>query len=467
MPKSPLSSYDKALRINLDKSIYGTFAEIGAGQEVANWFFRASASAGTVAKSISAYDMTMSDAIYGKANRYVSRDRLKSMLDYEFKLVNERLSPATGKETTYFAFCNTVRARGYQDTGECHGWMGIRFQQTPLSEPSEILIHLRLLDRENVDQMEALGILGLNLVHAAFHQRDDLEKFTQALVDNIDDYRVEIDMLKFHGAGFEEIDNRLCALQLVQSKLTTAAMFLPDGEVVQPAEALYNKPILLLRGSFDPVTNLHLEMIQRSREDYRESIEEEKRDQIIELCEISMANLLRDECEESCSAVDHLDFLNRVDALQALGKTVIISRCPEFHRLIGVLSRYSRQPVGILLSIGLLNELFKEKWSANLDGGVLESFGRLFKNNSQLFVAPWWNKAKKELVTSDNFLAPDKFQHLFNHLRENGSINPINIGEDERSLLEYTGRHLQEMLNKGDNTWKEHVPEAAHPFFTL
>ena len=223
---SPLTNTNKALDINLDDAIYGTFAEIGAGQEVANWFFRASGSAGTVAKSISAYDMTVSDLIYGKASRYVSRERMVAMLSREFAQLQDRLGEKRGKRTKFFAYCNTVRARGYQDTGECFGWMGIRYQLTPGAPPSDIMLHVRLLDDKNVDQMEALGIVGLNLVYAAFHYSYDVKQFVESLVDNIDLKRVEIDMLKFTGYGFEHVDNRVTALQLVKSKLTTTAMFL-------------------------------------------------------------------------------------------------------------------------------------------------------------------------------------------------------------------------------------------------
>ena len=448
-----LSIYEKALQINLDPSQYGTFAEIGAGQEVANWFFRASASAGTVAKTISAYDMTMSDAIYGKAKRYVSRERMSAMLKYEYDLMVERLSPERGDRTTFFSFANTVRARGYKDTGECHGWLGIKFQLKPQAEPCEILIHVRLLDLSNVDQMEALGIVGTNLIYAAFHYRDDLKKFADSLMDGLTRGRVEVDMLKFGGAGFEMIDNRLCQLQLVESGLTDAAMFLPNGEVVQPAEALYKKPLILLRGSFDPVTNLHMDMLEQARKEFRESLPEEQRDDTIELCEISMNNMLRE------GIVDHLGFIDRANALQALGKTVLISKCSEFHRIATYLNRYTSSPIGIVLSIGLLNELFKAKWSEDLAGGILESFGRLFKQELSLCVYPWKNRKTKAFVTAENFRAPEGLGHLYAHFCEQGLIRSIPCGDDR--LLDYTGRDVQRMIAEGDETWKSLVPELA------
>lgn len=455
LSKESLSTYDKALRINLDPEKYGTFAEIGAGQEVANWFFRASASAGTVAKTISAYDMTMSDAIYGKAKRYVSRQRVSAMLKYEYDLLVERLAPERGDKTTFFSFSNTVRARGYQDTGECHGWLGINLQLKPNQEPSQILIHVRLLDQTNVDQMEALGIIGANLIYAAFYYRDSLKLFTESLMDGLSREQVEVDMLKFSGQGFEMIDNRLCHLQLVESGLTDAAMFLPDGEVVQPAEALYKKPLILLRGSFNPVTNLHMDMLLQTRQAFQQTLPQDHYDQTIELCEISMNNLLRD------GGVDQLAFIDRADALQALGKTVLISRCPEFHRIASYLSRYTNSPIGIVLSIGLLNELFKAKWSENLAGGILESFGRLFKHELSLYVYPWKNRKTKNLVTAENFQTPENLTHLYTYLREEGRIHSISCGDDR--LLQHTGRDIQRMIAAGDETWKSLVPELAQP----
>lgn len=454
MPTAEQSTYDKVLDLNLDPSVYGTFAEIGAGQETANWFFRSSATAGTVAKSISAYDMTMSDAIYGKSPRYVSRQRLSQMLDHEYGILVERLSDDRGDDTTFFSFCNTVRARGYQDTGECFGWLGIRFQLKPGVPPSEILIHVRLLDRENVDQMEALGVVGVNLIHATFRHRNNLKDFATSLTENLISERVEVDMLKFGGHGYEDFDNRLCALQLVESGLTDATLFTPTGEVQQAADALYKRPILLLRGSFDPVTRLHLEMLEQSRSVFQSSLEESEIGRTLELCEISMTNLLRE------GAVDHTEFMDRANALQALGKSVLISNCPEFHRISGYLGRYTTSPVGIVLSIGLLNELFKPKWSQNLAGRRLESFGRLFRNQVNLYVYPWKNRETGEVVTAESFLSPEDCRYLYRHFLGNGKIRGVPYKDEE--LLRYTGRDIQRMIRDGDPEWKEYVPEVAH-----
>jgi hypothetical protein len=447
------STYEKAQELNLDPMVYGTFAEIGAGQETANCFFRASGTAGLVAKTISAYDMTMSDAIYGQADRYVSAVRLSSMIDHEYSILLERLGPKRGKDTTFFSFCNTVRARGWKDDGECHGWLGIRFQMKPGDPPSDIVLHVRLLDVRTIDQMEALGTIGVNLIHSAFRYRGHLQKFVDSLVDNLVAGRVEVDLLKFTGHGYSFFDNRLCALQLVESGLTDATMFLPSGEVVQPAEALYRHPVLLLRGSFDPVMNVHHKILEPAREGFVSYLSDVDRMSAIELCEISMQNLLRGR------GVDPVDFLDRADALQSLGKTVLLSRCAEFHRIAAFLHRYTSKPVGIILSIGLLNELFKPKWSENLAGGLLESFGRLFKDGVTLHVFPWKNRKNGELVTAETFRAPEDSVHLYRHFLANGRIQSIPCEDD--FILSYTGRDVCRMVNAEDETWHKLVPEVA------
>ncbi len=448
-----VTTYDKALELNLDSSVYGTFAEIGAGQETANWFFRASGSAGLVAKTISAYDMTMSDAIYGRAGRYVSAGRLAAMLEHEYAILLERLEPKRGESTAFFSFCNTVRARGWNDQGECHGWLGIRFQMKPGVPPSDITVHIRLLDARSIDQMEAVGVVGVNLIHAAYRHRGHLKQFVESLLDNLQPGRVEIDLLKFTGHGYGYFDNRLCALQLVESGLTDATMFLPSGEVVQPAEALYSSSVLLLRGSFDPVMKVHLQMLEEARAGFSESLESDDQGREIELCEISMHNLLRGR------DIDPVDFLDRADALQSLGKTVLLSRCAEFHRIAAFLTRCTTRPVGIVLSIGLLNELFKPKWSANLAGGLLESFGRLFKSGVTLHVFPWENRRSGELVTAENFRAPDDSVHLYRHFIANGRIRPVACGDT--ALLANTGRDVCRMILAGDPEWRDLVPEVA------
>ena len=330
----------------------------------------------------------------------------------------------------------------------------MRFQLNPNDKPCEIVLHLRLLDESNRDQMDALGKMGVNLIYAAFFYRDSLANFVESLADGLNNDQFEVDMLRFSGDGFRYIDNRLCALQLVQSGLTSTAMFNKDGEVVSAADSLYKRPILLLRGSFDPVLNLHLDMLHHAHEVFSTVMNAQQKERAIEVCEISMNNLLHD------GSIHHDDFLDRADALQALGKTVLISSSAEFYRIATYLSRYTAEPIGITLSIGLLNELFKEKWSANLAGGILESFGRLFKNQVQLYVYPWTSNESDELVTAENFEAPENWQFFYKHLIQNDRIRSIEAGD--LKLLSKTGRDVLEMIESGTTEWESWVPAEVH-----
>src|SRR5260221_6526520 len=313
-----LSTNQKALKINLDPSFYGTFAEIGAGQEVARWFFKVGAAAGTISKSISAYDMAVSDAIYGRCKRYVSRERLQGMLDHEHSLNLERLQSTRRESTAFFAFANTVAARNYQGTNECHGWMGVKFQAHPRDENSQIIIHVRMLDRENDLQQETLGIVGVNLLFAAFFLHHRPELILESLLDNLTTQRIEIDMIEFSGIEFRHVDNRVMSLKLVQLGLSGAAMFGPSGEVLQPSEVLRKRPVLVERGSFRPVTKVNIDMVRSAHERFATEFEI-KPDVIIELMEITMRNLL------VTGTIDLSDFLARADLLAAAGKTVLIS----------------------------------------------------------------------------------------------------------------------------------------------
>lgn len=454
--KSLALTQEKALQINIDQNIYGTFAEIGAGQETANWFFRASGAAGTVAKTISAYDMTVSDTLYGQAKRYVSLERLKGMLDYEYTQLINRLGSQRGKTTRFFAFCNTVKVKGYRDNGPWNGWIGVRFQLRPEAPPSDLIVHVRLNQPSHDTQMQDLGILGVNILHSLFNKIDRMEDFIVSLMDNIDSGGMEIDVVRLEGHGFSMVDNRLFALELVKSGLTAATMFLPNGEVAQAADVLYKRPIALIRGSFDPVCNLHLEVMDQVRRTFMADVDEETRAKCIDIFEISMSNLLRDD------EVDHLDFLDRADSLQALGKTVLITKLPRFDLLSSMLGLYTSEPIAISLSIGLLNELFKEKWAKDVPGGILESFGRTFQHKTRLFVSPWLNRRSNEFVTARTFRAPQGYEHLYRHFIENNLV--VDVPFFNEKLLRYTPRDIQKMIETGDPMWKDLVPEVAHRF---
>src|SRR5688572_2512864 len=330
------STHDKALQINLDPRRYGSFAEIGAGQEVVRWFFHVGGAAGTISKSISAYDMTVSDSIYGRAERYVSRSRLEAMLAHEHDLNRQRLGAARGSSTAFFAFADTVVARSHRGNNECHGWMGVRFQANPGDDDSQILIHVRLRDRTNLAQQEALGVVGVNLLYGAFFRCAEPERLIESLLDGLGTERIEIDMIEFSGVAFQRVDNRLMSMKLVELGLSSAAMFAPDGRVLQPSEVLRKKRVLVQRGSFRPVCNSHLDILRSAREKLH--------DEPVELMELTMRNL-----REVGGAVDRADFLARADMLSAAGKTVLISDYFEFHRLAAYLRQHTQEPIAIAM----------------------------------------------------------------------------------------------------------------------
>jgi hypothetical protein len=443
-----IDTHQKALRINLDAAKYGVFAEIGAGQEVARWFFRVGGASGTIAKSISAYDMIVSDAIYGHSDRYVSRQRLQTMLEYEYNLIRERLDAKRGESTRFFVFADTVASHSAFQPGESHGWMGIQFQTQPRSEPSQILIHVRMLDAENLQQQEALGIVGVNLVYAALYLHGRTNLIT-SLIDNLTSERVEIDMVKFSGASFQQVDNRLMALQLVQHGLTSAAMFTADGEVVQAAEVLYKRNILVERGSFRPVTHLTLDMLDAAHSLFVQEPQVAGED-IVVLMEMTLKNL------STSGEIDHIDFLDRVDTLSALGRNVLISNYGEFHRLAGYLFRYTKKMIGIVMGIPTLKDIFEEKYYCDLEGGILESFGRLFKNDLKFYIYPWRDPATGALITAGNLRVASNLRHLYAYLYENQFI--YSLREIHEEYLHILSKDVLARLHGGDPTWESMVP---------
>jgi hypothetical protein len=449
LSSTSITCHEKAVQINLDKRFYGTYAEIGAGQEVARWFFRVGGASGTLAKTISAYDMAFSDAIYGKGERYVSKPRLQNMLDYEFKLLMERLGEKRGATTSFFVFADTVSARNYLGTNECHGWLGIKFQLQPQAEPSEIIIHVNMLDKENLQQQEALGMVGVNLCWGAFYLHSEPEKLIASLLDGLSTSRIEVDMIKFAGPYFSNIDNRLMALQLVEKGLSNAALIGANGDVLQPSEVFHKKPILIERGSFRPVTFVNLDMLDGARQRFLADTEMKPED-ICEIMEITMSNLL------TTGAIDHRDFLARADTINAVGKMVLISNYAEYYKLAAYLQRYTKSKIGIVLGIPNLKELFDEKYYEMLEGGILESFGRLFKNDLKLYVYPFLDPAYPELTTVSNMDVLEHVKHLFEHLVKNGYIEQIE--QVHREYMSIFSRAILANIRKGDTSWEHMVP---------
>jgi hypothetical protein len=470
--KELLTTNQKALTINLDASKYGTFAEIGAGQEVAREFFQAGGASGTIAKSISAYDMVFSDAIYGKAPRYVSRERLKLMLDHEYKLLVERLSETRGDRTNFFVFADTVATSSYQGGNEAHGWLGFRFQTGPKGEPSEIVLHARMWDKEAVLQAQALGIVGVNLIYGALYYRSDLGKLIESFRDNLGSDRIEIDMLRFSGPAFESVDNRLMSLFLVKFGLTNAVMFGPKGEVLQPSEVLHRKAILVERGSFRPVTQVNVDMLNCATAQFVQEPLVKGKDMVV-LMEITMNNLL------AAGALDAQDFLSRVDLLSDIGFTVLISNYSEYYRLTSYFRRYTKEMIGVAMGINNLLEIFNEKYYENLEGGILESFGRMFRNSVKLYIYPmrkdafqlynaqngeWHGSPGNEfsanvLITAKNVKIVDHLTNLYAHLLENHYIDCI-VGFDA-DILNIFSRDVLRRIKERDSTWEGMVPKPV------
>ena len=438
----------KALELNLDGKVYGTFAEIGAGQEVARRFFYVGAAAGTVAKTMSAYDMTFSDAIYGPVQRYVSRERLSGMLEHELSLLRERLDEKMGAEKTFFVFADTVSARSYRGHSESHGWMGIRFQTDPRGPVSEIIIHVRMLDAENIAQQEALGIIGVNLIYGAFRLHAEPEKLIGSLLDDLTPKRIEVDMIRFSGPAFAKVDNRLMSLQLVAQGLGRAAMFRADGEVVQPAEELYKRAVLIERGSFRPVTHVTYEMLRCAYDDFAPREKEAPRG-VLTLAEITMENLL------STGDLDPQDFLDRTDILGALGQTVLVSSFGEYFRLVDYIARHTTEAIGLALGVPSLEEILREKYYTDLEGGILEGLGRLFKKNVRLYAYPRLS-SDGQIITADNFRVEPRLHHLYAYLRENDFVVPVTDYREE--ILSIKSPEVLAMIRSGDSAWEKCVP---------
>lgn len=449
MNEEKLNTDQKALQINLDKVKYGTFAEIGAGQEVARWFFRVGGAAGTVAKTISAYDMTVSDAIYGTADRYVSRQRLQAMLTHEYNLVIERLDKPRGDKTAFFAFANTVATRSYTRKEEGQGWMGIRFQAHPRQRPCEIIVHVRLLDAETVREQEALSILGVNLIHSAFYQNTSPVNLIASLMDGLSRDRIEIDMVRFSGPSFAGVDNRLMALQLVELGLSDAALFTAEGESVIPSEMLYKKPVLVERGSFRPLTNPMLEMLERAHEQFLKE-PALAGETPVTLMEMTLRQL------QVGDVIDHGDFLDRVDTLRALNRPVLISNFRRYHRLVQYLGRHTQKMIGLPLGLARVRNILDEKFYTDLEGGIMESLGQLFRAGVKLYVYPWRNHETGEVFTLDNLEVPPNVRHLYAHLVENHFVEEIKSYTPE--FLSVNSNVVLAKLQAGDATWEQMVP---------
>ena len=399
MNSPTLGTRQKALALNLDARTYGTIAEIGGGQEVARWFFKAGGAAGTVAKTISAYDMAISDAIYGQAKRYVSRERLNAMLDYEFAQLSDQLQQKHGDSKGFFTFANTVATRHFRSSDHGRGWIGLRFQTHPHEQPSQITLHGHLHDSLADLEQESLGILGINLIHGAFFLHQSPPDLIASLLDDLSRERVEIDMIKFSGPAFKGVDNRLMSLQLVEHGFTDAAMFTADGEVVQPSEVLYKRPILVERGSFRPITMVNLDLLERAREAFLKEPGMEGQQPAI-LAEMTLRNLI------SGSEIGHSDFLARADILGAMGFDVLISRFEQDYQVAEYLSEYTDKLIGFAVGLPTVKRLVEERFYTELSGGVLEAVGRLYKRSVKSYVYPTRDRQCGRIESIEDVVLP-------------------------------------------------------------
>jgi hypothetical protein len=452
METTLLDTHQKALSINLDAGKYGTIAEIGAGQETARWFFRVGGAAGTIAKAMSAYDMKFSDSIYGPCGRYVSRARLQSMLDHEYALLLERLGETRGNDCAFFAFANTVAAYSFTQKRNGHGWLGIRFQRRPQEQASQIDLHVQLKSQENVQDQETLGLLGVNLIYGALYLHDNPEALMTSLLDQLSTDLLEIDMIDFYGPAFANVDNRLMALRLVQRRLTSAAMFRADGKVVQPADLLYKKAVLVERSRFRPPTNLTMRLLDCAYQTFcRES--EVKPEDVIVLSEMTLHNLAQGD------DINAADFLDRAEILCALGKHVMISDYGAYYRLAAYLFRHTRMPIGLALGVPTLVQIFDEQYYRDLDGGILEAFGRLFRNDLRLYVCPALDEQTGALTTVHNLAIAPHLRHLYLHLLENRYIRELS--DIDRSDLAIYSHAVLDKIRGGDLQWESMVPEQV------
>lgn len=451
---SSRSTTQKALKINLDEKKYGTIVEIGAGQEVARQFFLAGAAAGTIAKTMSAYDMKFSDAIYGvqENGRYVSKARVKSMMEKEFQLVVERVGDTRIKSTRYFAYATTVQAKSFNRDNECHAWCGVRLQMYPGAEPSEVIIHVRMRDKTAEEQQEALGIIGVNLIYGAYYYPEDAKDLINSLTDSIDSDRIEVDSIEFSGPCFEDIDNRAINLHLIRSWKTRAIMFNSDGSVAVPSEMLYKKNVLTIRGAFRPVTNLNVDMIEQGLNSFTQ-LEGVTRENSIAIAEISLNDTRGNDLN-----MPQKDLIERVQLLNSLGYSVMVSDYTRYFSLREYFRQYTQLQIGIVLGMVNINSIFDEESYRGVEGGILEGFGKLFPDKTRMFIYP--EMAEDGSVREfTSVTVPDHLRFLYRHLLENNFLFGIETSDPE--LFKIYSRDVLKQLQTGRNGWEGKLPESV------
>lgn len=450
--ENELSVKNKALRINFNENIYGTFAEIGAGQETVRNFFRVGSASGTIAKTMSAYDKDFSDAIYGlePQGRYVTEARLNSMLKYETDLIEQRITREKHPNKLFFSYANTVATIDFAKKYKGHGWLGVRFQAKPKEEYSEIIIHIQFHETNAALQQLTLGVMGVNLIYGAFYMYDKPNELLKSLYDHINTDKIEIDTINFKGPLFTNVDNRLMSLQLVKNEMTQAVMFAPDGNMVLPASILYKKNILTLRGSFRPVTKVNMSMYEKSLELFLREKKVESENTVV-IFEITLSNL-RSEGE-----IDEKDFMARADLLGSLGQTVMISNFQEYYKVVEYFSLHTKERMGLTMGVNTFIDIFNEKYYRHLSGGILEAFGKLFFRDLKIYLYPLKDNETGEITNSDNLKVHPRMKELYKFFKDNGRV--VDITNYNPEILDIYSREVYQMISEGKTGWEEMLPE--------
>jgi len=445
-----LSPQRKALKINLDTTIYGSFAEIGAGQEVARTFFQAGGASGTIAKTISAYDMSFSDSIYGKSStgRYVSEERLSTMLQTEAKELTQLLKDKAKPNTRFFVFANTVTTINFTKDREGQGWLGLRYQISPKGQANEVILHVRMLENDSLHQQKTLGILGTNLIYACYNYYKFPNTFIQSLLDSLSHDQLEITMLRMSGPDLDYVDNRLLGVQLVKNGMASAIIFDSKGQVRHPGNMLYKKNVMAFRGSFRPITYIGIDMIKSSFRLFKKDPDHFKGDTIA-LCEMTLNNLIND------GDFSEQDFLDRVDILNGIGQNVMVSNYDYYYKLVSYFSQFNIKNLRIVIGFPTFQKIFDKKYYSTLKGGILEAFGKLFTDNMKLYVYPAIDDNSKEIKVSTDLELPEDMSFIYEYLKANRKI--LDIGKANPKKLNYYSQDVLDLIKKGDDKWQTMV----------
>lgn len=447
-----LSTKEKAVHINIDSHYYGSIAEIGGGQETARHLFQAGGASNTVAKTISAYDKSFSDHFYnqGAPSRYVAEDRLKKMVDYEYKELLKILDEKIDQK--FFAFANTVETLNYTKTNQGNGWLGMAIEGSDRMNPNKIYVHVKLYENDTLLQQYSLGTLGINLIYGGLFEWKDPRKILLALLDNLGIDRVEVDYIYVEGPDMTWVDNRILNLMLVSHNITPAIMFDESGKVQQPSDMLYKKNVMLMRGNFRPVTNLVIEFFEKSFEIFKRD-EDYRPDNTIGFCELSLNSLMQNK------KVDEKDFLQRVDLLNLVGQSVMVSRFTRYFELVNYFGQFRMIKLRIAVGMPTFDKILDSSLYTDLRGGLLESIGALFHENVKMYLFPYIDHETGKAIYPDDahFSGPKK--HLWQYLNETRKILQLeNISED---IIQHSSSHITELIYKGDEKLKEYIPEKA------